>query len=171
MFICFFNPREVFIQQACYSFSLECYPPRSLYGCFLSFHWGLSSDVTSSVNLVQLLSRVRLVVTPWTAARQASLSFTISWSFLRLISIESVMLSNHLTSVIPFSSCPQSFPASGSFPVVSSLHPVARVLELQHQSFQWTFRTDFSQDGLVWSPCSPRDSQERVLSNITVQNL
>ena len=143
MFLCFFNPREVFIQQACYSFSLECYPPRSLYGCFLSFHWGLSSDVTSSVNLVQLLSRVRLVVTPWTAARQASLSFTISWSFLRLISIESVMLSNHLTSVIPFTSCPQSFPASGSFPVVSSLHPVARVLELQHQSFQWIFRVDF----------------------------
>ena len=49
------------------------------------------------------------------------------------------------SSVIPFSCCPQSFPASGSLPRVSSLHEVAKVLEfqLQHQSFQWIFRTDF----------------------------
>ena len=66
------------------------------------------------------------------------------------------------SSVVPFSSCPQSFPASWSFKWVSSLHQVANVLEfqLQHQSFQWTPRTDFLQDGLVGSPCSPRDSQE-----------
>ena len=66
------------------------------------------------------------------------------------------------SSVVPVSSCLQSFPASGSFAWVSSLHQVARVLELQlqHQSFQWTFRTDFLSDWLVWSPCSPRDSQE-----------
>ena len=66
------------------------------------------------------------------------------------------------SSVNPFSSCPQSFPASGSFQCVSSLHQVVKVLEfqLQHQSFQWIFRTDFLQDWLVGSPCSPRDSQE-----------
>ena len=48
------------------------------------------------------------------------------------------------SSVIPSSSCPQSLPASGSFKWVSSLHQVAKVLEfqLQHQSFQWTPRTD-----------------------------
>ena len=46
--------------------------------------------------------------TPWTAARQASLSITNSWSLPRLMSVESVM---------PFSSCPQSFPAAGSFPM------------------------------------------------------
>ena len=48
------------------------------------------------------------------------------------------------------------------FQQVSSSHEVAKVLEfqLQHQSFQWTFRTDFPQDWLVWFPCSPRDSQE-----------
>ena len=45
---------------------------------------------------VQSLSRVRLFETPWTAARQASLSFTNSWSLLKLMSIESVMRSNHL---------------------------------------------------------------------------
>ena len=46
--------------------------------------------------VVQSLSCVRLFATPWTAARQASLSFTISWSLLRLMSIELVMLSDHL---------------------------------------------------------------------------
>ena len=51
--------------------------------------------------------------TPWTAARQASLSITNSWSLLKLMTIELVMPSNH--PVIPFSFCPQSFPASGSF--------------------------------------------------------
>ena len=50
----------------------------------------------------------------------------------------------------------------GLFQWVSSSHQVAKVLEfqLQHQSFQWIFRIDFLQDGLVGSPCSPRDSQE-----------
>ena len=50
----------------------------------------------------------------------------------------------------------------GLFKWVSSSHPVAKILEfeLQHQSFQWTPRTDLLQDGLVGSPFSPRDSQE-----------
>ena len=50
----------------------------------------------------------------------------------------------------------------GLFKWVSSSHQVVKVLEfqLQHQSFQWTPRTDLLQDGLVGSPCSPRDSQE-----------
>ena len=50
----------------------------------------------------------------------------------------------------------------GLFQLVSSTHQVAKVLEcqLQHQSFQWTPRTDLLQYGLVGSPCSPRDSQE-----------
>ena len=55
--------------------------------------------------------------TPWTAAQQASLSFTISWSLFKLVSIESVMPSNHLILCCPFSSCPQSFPASMPFPM------------------------------------------------------
>ena len=48
------------------------------------------------------------------------------------------------------------------FQWVSSSHQVAKVLEFQfqHQSFQWIFRTDFLEDWLVWSPCSPRDPQE-----------
>ena len=66
----------------------------------------------------------------------------------------------------PLSSpCPPAFNLSqhqGLFKWVSSLHQVAKVLQfqLQHQSFLWIFRVDFLQDWLVWSPCSPSNSQE-----------
>ena len=50
----------------------------------------------SNISSVQLLSRVRLFATPWTTARQASLSITNSWNLLKLMSITSVMPSNHL---------------------------------------------------------------------------
>ena len=66
---------------------------------------------------VQSLSRVQLFVNPWTAARQASLSITNSQSLLKLMSIESVMPSSPLILCHPLSSCLQSFPASGSFPM------------------------------------------------------
>ena len=118
---------------------------------------------------VQSLSPVWLFATPWTAACQASLSITSSQSLLKLMSIESVMPSNHLILCHPLLLPPSVFPPPGSFPVSSS-HQVAKVLEfqLQHLSFQWTFRTDFLYDGLVGSPCSPRDSS-RVFSNTTIQ--
>ena len=66
--------------------------------------------------VVQLLKHVLLFPTPWTAAYQASLFFTISQSLLKFLSIESVMLTI-LSSNSPFSFCLQSFQASGSFPV------------------------------------------------------
>ena len=72
---------------------------------------------------------------PGTAARQASLSFTISQSLLKLMSTESVMPSNHLILCCPFSSCPQSFPASRSFPMSQLLMAKVLELQLQHQSF------------------------------------
>ena len=56
-------------------------------------------------------------VTTWTTARQASLSFIISLSLLKLMPIVSVMPSNNSSCVTPFSSCPQSFPVSRSFPM------------------------------------------------------
>ena len=58
-------------------------------------------SVGKDVVVVQLLSRVRLFATPWTAARQVYLSFTISWSLLKLMSIESVMSSNCLNLCCP----------------------------------------------------------------------
>ena len=72
------------------------------------------SDQFSSA---QLLSRIQLFATQWTAAHQASLSITNSWSSLRLTSIESAMPSSHLILCRPFSSCPQSLAASESFPM------------------------------------------------------
>ena len=66
---------------------------------------------------VQSLSHVRLFATPWIAAHQASLSITNSWSSFRLTSIQSVMPSSRLILFVPFSSCPQSLPASESFPM------------------------------------------------------
>ena len=68
-------------------------------------------------SLVQLPSRVWLFATPWTAARQASLSFITSQSLFKLMSVESWYYLTILSSVAPFSSCCQSFPASGSFPM------------------------------------------------------
>ena len=62
------------------------------------------------VVLVQLLSHVRLFKTPWTAARQASLSLTISWSSPKFMSTESVMPSNHLTLCCPLLLLPSIFP-------------------------------------------------------------
>ena len=79
------------------------------------------------------------------------------------MSVELVMPSNHLILSCPPFLLPSIFPSIRVFPKwVSSLHQVAKVLELQlqHQSFQWIFRTDFLDNWLVWSPCSPRDSQK-----------
>ena len=67
--------------------------------------------ITTFVVAVQLLSCVRLFVTPWTAARQASLSSTISQSLLKLMSVESVMLSNHLNLGHPLLLLPSIFPS------------------------------------------------------------
>ena len=60
---------------------------------------------------VQLLSRVRLFATPWTAARQASKSITNSWSLLKLMSIEPVMPSSHLILFRPLLHLPSIFPS------------------------------------------------------------
>ena len=67
------------------------------------------------VVFVQSLNRIQLFATPWTAGRQASLSITISQSLLKLMSVESVMPSNHLIGCCPLPSCLQSFPELGSF--------------------------------------------------------
>ena len=67
--------------------------------------------------VVQSLSCVSLFATPWTAAHQAPLPSTIPWILLKFMSIESVILSNILSSASLFSFCLQSFLSSGSFPV------------------------------------------------------
>ena len=66
---------------------------------------------------VQSLSSVQLFATPWTAAHQAALSITNSWSLLKLMSIQSVIPSNHLILCHHLLLLPSSFLASGSSPV------------------------------------------------------
>ena len=88
-----------------------------------------------TVFVVQLLTRVWLFATWWSAAHQASLSFPVSRGFLKFISIESVMLSNHLILCHPFSFAFNLSQHQGLFQWVSSLNQVAKVWELQHQSF------------------------------------
>ena len=119
--------------------------------------------------VVQLLSCVWLFMTPWTAACLASLSFTVSWSLLKLMSIRSVMPSNHLI-LFSFFFCPQSFPASGSFPMsqlfASGGHRIGvsdatSVLPMNTQDWfplGWTGLISLKSKGL-----------SRVFSNTTVQ--
>ena len=97
--------------------------------------------------------------TSGTAARQASLSFSVSLGSLQWVG-DAIQPFHPLSSPSP--PAPNPSQHQGLFQWVSSSHDLAKVLEfqLQHQSFQWTPRTDFLQDGLVGSPCSPRDSQE-----------
>ena len=75
-----------------------------------------------SISSVQLLSRVRLFVTPWTAARQASLSITNSQSSLKLMSIKSVMPSSHLILCRPLLLLPPIPPSIRVFSIESALH-------------------------------------------------
>ena len=111
---------------------------------------------------VQSLSRVRLFVTPWIPARQASLSITISRTSPRHVhQVGDAIQPSHPRSS-PSSPAPNPSQVQSLFQWVNSSHEVATVLEfqLQHHSFQRNPRADLLQNGLVGSPCSPRDSQE-----------
>ena len=86
----------------------------------VSHHTSDNSD--SKFSSVQSLSHVRLSVTPWTAACQASLSITNFWSLLKLMSIELVMPSNHLILCHPLLLPPSIFPSIRVFSNESALH-------------------------------------------------
>ena len=92
---------------------LDGVTPLSLYSDILFIIFSFSS--------VQLLSHVQLVATPWTAAHQASLSITNSWSLLKLMSIESVMPSNHLILYHPLLLLPSILPSIRVFSMESVL--------------------------------------------------
>ena len=119
---------------------------------------------------VQSLSRVRLFATPWIAARQASLSITNSQSSFRLRPSSQWCHPAISSSVVPFSSCPQSLPASESFPV-SQLF--ARGGQSPGVSALASFLPKKSQG---WSPSEWTDwislhstGLSRIFSNTTVQ--
>ena len=109
------------------TYFLFCSPSRNvLSNMVVIIHmWWLNLDQLKlnkiTFNSVQSLSRVRLFVTPWTAARQDSLSITSSWSLLKLVCIESVMPSNHLILCHPLLLLPSNFPSIRVFSKESAL--------------------------------------------------
>ena len=100
-------------------------------------------QITSSV---QSLSRVWLFVTTWTAARQASLSLTNSWSLLKLMSIESVMPSNHLILCRPLLLLPSIFPRIRVFSSESALH----IRRPKYWSFSFNISPSNEHSGLIF---------------------
>ena len=126
-------------------------------------------SVTPSVQFssVQLLSCVWLFATPWITARQASLSITNSRSSLRLTSIKSVMPSSHLILCHPLLLLPPIPPSIRVFSKESTLRIKVLDFQLQHQSFQWTPRTDLpyclqfksefgNKEFMIWATVSSR---------------
>ena len=91
--------------------------PESVQFCL----W-MEEENVGFVIVVQSQSRIRLFVTPWTAAHQASLSSTISWSLLKLMSIESMTPSNHLILCRHLLLLPSVFPSIRVFSSESALH-------------------------------------------------
>ena len=117
---------------------------------------------------VQSLSRVRLFATPWTAASQASLSITNSWSLLKLMSIESVMPSNHLILCRPLLFPPSIFPSIRVFSSVSS-NQVATLFQLLELSFSISPSNECFPLGLTGLISLQSKGFSRVLSNTTIQ--
>ena len=111
---------------------------------------------------VQLLSGVWLFATPWTAARQASLSITNSRSPPKPMSIESALPSNHLICSHFLLTLPSIFPASGSFPM-SQLF-ASRGQNIRVSALTWVLSINIQDWSPLrwtgWMSCSPRDSQE-----------
>ena len=96
-------------------------------------------------NSLQSLSRVRLFVTPWTTARQASLSITNSWNLPKLRSIESVMASNHLILCHPLLLLPSIFPSIRVF----SNNSVLRIRWPTYWSFSFNISPTNEHSGLI----------------------
>ena len=123
--------------------------------------------VTRGLSSVQLFSRVQLFETPWTAAHQASLSIANSQSLLKLLSIESVMPSNHLMLCRPLLLLPSIFPSIRVFSNESTL----RMRWLKNWSFSFSIIPSKEQPGLKWAGWISLQSKglSRVFSNTTVQ--
>ena len=119
---------------------------------------------------VQSLSRVQLFTTPWTATHQACLSITNSWSLLKLMSIESLMPSNHLILCCPLLLLPPIFPSIRVFSNESSLHNRWP----KYWSFSFCISLSNEYSGLIsfrmdWLDLLAVKELSRVFSNTTGQ--
>ena len=105
----------------------------------------MNSRSTYQFSSVQSLSRVQLFVTPWTAACQASLSITNSWSLLKLMSIELVMPSNHLILCRPLLLPPLIIPSIRVF----SNESVLQIRWLKYWGFSFSISPSNEYSGLT----------------------
>ena len=94
--------------------------PSIVVSCWTAVEYH-SQDTDIHVVVVQSLSHVWVFATPWTAECQFSMPFTLSWSLLKFMSIESVMLSNHLIVCHPLLLLPSVFPSINVFSSESAL--------------------------------------------------
>ena len=132
-------------------------------GCSFSF-------VSFELAVVQSLSRVWLFATPWTAALQASLSFTIFQSLFKLMSVESMMPSNHLILCCPLFLLPSIFPSIRVFPNESVLH----IRWPKYWSFSFSISSSNEYSELIsfrinWFDLLAVQGALRVFSNTTTQ--
>ena len=117
-----------------------CTPEKNMYFAFEG-KWSESFQFSS----VQSLSRVQLFVTPWLQHARPPCLTPTPRVHPNPCPLSQWCLPTIFSSVIPFFFCPKSFPASGSFPMSQLFASHGQILEfqLQHQTFQWTHRTDF----------------------------
>ena len=145
-----------------------CLLPKEDVLCFVAICWmkGVKKGpqiVIFQFSSFQSLSRVWLFVTPWTAARQASLSITNSQSLFKIMSIESVMPSNHLILCRPLFLLPSIFPSIRVFPLnhffTSGGHSIG--VSASASALPMNIQDWFPSWWMVGSPCrESRDSQE-----------
>ena len=124
----------------------------------------------SSGSSIQLLSHVWLFATPWTATRQASVSITNSQSLLKLMSIESVMPSNHIFLCHPLLLLPSVFPSIRVFSNESALH----IRWPKYWSFTFSISPSNEYSGMIsfrmdWLDLLTVQGTLKSLSNTTVQ--
>ena len=114
------------------------------------------------IAIVKLLSRVWRFTTLWTAECQDSLTFTISWSLLKLMSSEAVMPSNHLNFCLPILLLPSIFPNIRIFKVSWLFASSGQIIGASASASVLAMNIHgwFTLDWLVGSPCSPKDSKE-----------
>ena len=112
------------------------------------------------VAVVQLLSRIWLFATPWNCSMPGfpGLHTLLEFAQIHVHWVGDAIQLSH--PVMPFSSCPLSFSASESFPVSQLFTSGGQSIGASASAFQWILRVDLFYNWLVWSPCSPRDTQE-----------
>ena len=123
---------------------------------------GHTKSNNGTFSSVHSLSRVRFFVTPWNAVHQASLSITKSWSSPKPIISSQWCQTTISSSVVPFSSCPQSFPASGSFQMSQLFASGGQSIGVSASTSVLPMNTqDWSPLGWTgWISLQSRDSQE-----------